>query len=149
MIDAEEVKRQAAGRWRFIVQALAPQLNEMIARGPRRAGPCPLCGGRDRARIFGDFDETGGAYCNQCGPRLGDGFLVLKWANGWEFKTALQEVAAYLGLAERGEGAARRPPPPPPVKSSKGDQASIEKRNRERIARTQEAAKGGVIKGKI
>lgn len=150
MADLEEVKRQASGRWRFIIGSRAPHLAEMIARGPRRNGPCPLCGGRDRARIFGDFDETGGIFCNQCGQRVANGFSTLMWANGWDFKTTLAEVAAYLGLGDAVGGAKIRPPLPPPIEKAKRCKASIEAQNRARVEAVQrEVSTVSTTKGKI
>jgi len=96
VIDAARVKSLTAGRCGEIVQTLAPHLAPMIERG-RRHGPCPLCGGKDRARCFDDFDETGGAICNQC--RGGsDIFAVLEWANGWTFQESVNAVANHLGV---------------------------------------------------
>lgn len=97
MIDSTLVKALAAGRCGEIVQTLAPHLAAIIERG-RRHGPCPLCGGKDRARCHNDFDETGGVFCNKCGGGA-DLFATLIWANGWDFLEAAQAVANYLGLA--------------------------------------------------
>jgi putative DNA primase/helicase len=95
-IDVQTVKDSSAGRWFDTINSLAPQLTDMIERG-RRHGPCPLCGGKDRARCHNDFEETGGIFCNQCDGGA-DGFSVLMWANSWTFWESLQAVKSYLGL---------------------------------------------------
>jgi len=97
-INASVVKSHAVGRCGDIALALAPQLAPMIERGNRH-GPCPLCGGRDRARCHNDFRETGGIFCNQCGGGA-DIFAVLMWANGWSFPETLEAVAGVLGVRE-------------------------------------------------
>ena len=95
-MNAETIKSYANGRWRKILLTLATSIAPTIERG-KRHGPCPLCGGKDRARCHNDFEETGGIFCNQCGGGA-DGFAVLMWANGWTFPEALEAVKSYLGL---------------------------------------------------
>ena len=95
-MNAETIKNFCAGLWFKIILSLASHLSGIIERG-RRHGPCPLCGGKDRARCHNDFEDTGGIFCNQCGGGA-DGFAVLMWANGWTFPEALEAVKSYLGL---------------------------------------------------
>jgi putative DNA primase/helicase len=95
-MNAETIKIFSSGRWPEIIRSLAPHLSDMVERG-RRHGPCPLCGGKDRARCHNDFEESGGIICNQCGGGA-DGLGVLMWANGWTFPETLEAVASYLGL---------------------------------------------------
>ena len=94
----ESVKGCAISRWHEIIPSLAPHLSEIVERR-RRHGPCPLCGGKDRARCHNDFQETGGIICNQCSGGA-DGLAVLMWANSWTFPEALKAVASYLGLTD-------------------------------------------------
>lgn len=110
--DAATVRSAARGRGGALVAALAPHVAEAVARG-RGHGPCPLCGGRDRFRAFGDFEESGGVYCNQCAPGLGDLFATLRWANGWTFPQALEAVAGALGLDARNVPPVRLAPAAP------------------------------------
>jgi len=91
MIDLLAVKAEAIGKWANILKNHAPILKPIIERG-KKHGPCPLCGGKDRARCHNDFDETGGILCNQCGGGA-DGIAVLEWANDWTFTEALQAVS--------------------------------------------------------
>ena len=95
-MNAETIKNFCAGLWFEIILSLASHLSGIIERG-RRHGPCPLCGGKDRARCHNDFEDTGGIFCNQCGGGA-DGFAVLMWANGWTFPEALEAVKSYLDL---------------------------------------------------
>ena len=48
MIDLLEVKNKAKGNWANILLRHAPVLEKIIQRG-KKHGPCPLCGGKDRA----------------------------------------------------------------------------------------------------
>ena len=77
MFKIETIKTHAFGRWPEILLNLAPHLEPMVSRD-RKHGPCPLCGGKDRARCHNDFSESGGVFCNQCGGGA-DGIAVLQW----------------------------------------------------------------------
>lgn len=96
MITAEEVRQGARGRWDQILAALAPQLRRALDRVGRHV-PCPVHGGKDGFRVFKDVAATGGSVCNTCGV-FPDGFATLMWVNGWDFPTALREVADFLHL---------------------------------------------------
>lgn len=93
-MEAKEVKQMADGRWGSIVARLAPQLEHAIERLPHHV-PCPVHGGVDGFRLFRDFDETGGGICNTCGARS-DGYSLLMWANGWDFKTTHEAIQGVL-----------------------------------------------------
>ena len=98
MYDLATLKSYGCGRWGEILLSLAPHLSEFITRG-RRHGPCPLCGGKDRARCHNDFDQTGRILCNQCGGGW-DGIETLKWANCWSFKEAVEAIEVHLGITD-------------------------------------------------
>lgn len=98
--DSTEVKSAAAGRWRDIIASVG--IGGEFLGGEH--GPCPKCGGRDRWRVFDDFDATGGAYCNQCGQNLGDGFALIQWWSGCDFPAAVNRVAEYLGVEPTSNG---------------------------------------------
>ena len=93
-MEAKELKQLAAGRWGGIVSLLSPQLAEAIERLPHHV-PCPVHGGVDGFRLFKDFDETGGGVCNTCGIKH-DGYTLIMWANGWDFKTTHSAVHDML-----------------------------------------------------
>ncbi|MBT6717016.1 MAG: toprim domain-containing protein [Nitrospina sp.] len=95
-MDVEIIKRLAVGQWPEIILNFAPCLSDIIERAWKH-GPCPLCGGTDRARCHNDFVETGGIFCNVCKGGA-DGLAVLQWANGWSFPETLEAVKSYLGL---------------------------------------------------
>jgi len=97
-MEAKEVKQMAAGRWESIVVRLAPQLEQAIERLPHHV-PCPVHGGVDGLRLFKDFNDTGGGVCNTCGIKH-DGYSLLMWVNGWDFKTTHEEIQAVLGVGE-------------------------------------------------
>lgn len=98
-IDFDEVRRTATGRWDAIYRSLAPELVPAIARAPRHV-PCPVHGGKDGFRLFRDWNDTGGGFCNTCSlsSSLTDGFRLLCWLRGWDIKRAFEEIAAFLGM---------------------------------------------------
>ncbi len=96
MSNLEDVKRAASGRWSAIIISLA-SVDAVCLDG--RQQPCPKCGGTDRFRVFEDFEETGGAFCNQCyDKKNGDGIATLGWLNGWDFKTTLEKLSEHLNV---------------------------------------------------
>ncbi|WP_052465114.1 DUF7146 domain-containing protein [Geoalkalibacter subterraneus] len=112
-LDADEVRREARGRWESILSSLASGFDPALQRvGKHVDCPMPSHGGKNDFRFFKDVAETGGAICS-CG-KWGDGFALLMAKNGWSFPDALQEVGSYLGLTdqkEREERAKRRNDP--------------------------------------
>lgn len=92
------VKEAVEGQWLEVLSALAPfQEVQQAASRLGRHGPCPVHGGRDGFRFFRDAARTGGCICNTCGS-FSDGWAALEWLNGWDFKTAVNEVGQYLGV---------------------------------------------------
>jgi hypothetical protein len=100
------VKADAAHHWPAIINRVAGIDDDYLTT---EHGRCPKCDGghtTDRWRVFGDFEETGGAVCNQCG-KFGDGFALLQWYLGIGFPEAVRLVAEFLGTkpdAARGKG---------------------------------------------
>lgn len=81
---------RARGKWRGILMQLG--IDQRFLTG--KHGPCPFCEGRDRFRW--DNDKGNGTFiCSACGA--GDGIEFLKRANGWDFRTAAQEVDKIVG----------------------------------------------------
>ncbi len=97
---ADDIKRQAAGRWVSILESVCGLSAEQL--NPRVHGPCPQCGGTDRFRALDDVAETGALFCNQChngetSPRSGDGLAAVQWLLGCTFQETLQRVADFVG----------------------------------------------------
>jgi len=112
-LTLDELKAQARGNWAFIFQDLAPELGPaMEARGHHVA--CPVHGGTDGFRLFKDYNETGGGICNTCGP-FSNGFAMLEFVKGYQFRDAVREVAQWLRKEQVQPTASSRPPPPPPA----------------------------------
>lgn len=80
----------ARGKWRGILLSLGMDAKHLTGKH----APCPLCGGNDRFR-FDNKDGAGTYICNQCGA--GSGIDLVKAWQGWEFRTAAQEVDRILG----------------------------------------------------
>lgn len=99
-MDISAVRQAAAGRWRSILESLAPSLDAALAR-PGRHTACPVHGGKDGFRVFSDFEESGGGICNTCGPQS-DGFALLMWINDWDFVTALHAVSDLVNTGDFG-----------------------------------------------
>ncbi len=91
-LNATAVRAAACGRWPAILANLGIKVPPH-----RKHGPCPRCGGKDRCR----FDDKGGRgtwFCNQCDPKAGDGFDLVKNVRGCSFSEALQLVGGILGV---------------------------------------------------
>lgn len=97
--DADTIKRAARNHWIAILITLGGLTRELL---DGRGHPCPLCGGTDRFSAFKDCEETGGVMCRRCfSEKCGDGFAALMWLQGWNFSTAINEVATFLNLDDR------------------------------------------------
>lgn len=96
-LEAADIKRHAAGRWRDILAANGFNHDELDGRNH----PCPKCGGTDRFRFINE--EAGAVFCNKCfNKQNGDGLAAIQWRNDWSFPQSLKSVANFLGL-EGGE----------------------------------------------
>ncbi|MGU5696739.1 primase-helicase zinc-binding domain-containing protein [Aeromonas allosaccharophila] len=96
-INAAAVKAAAYGQWREILTANGIKLPD-----PKKHGPCPVCGGKDRFR-FDDQEGRGTWLCNQCGKDgkcgAGDGLSLYQQATGQTMSEALHSLGRYLGLS--------------------------------------------------
>lgn len=110
-IDAAAVRSEAQGRWHNLI---LPALGIDVPGNPRKHGPCPFCGGRDRFR-FDDRDGLGSWFCNQCDPQAGDGFALAMKVRRCTFPEALQLVADILGIHSTAHPRPHRPLPPAPT----------------------------------
>jgi hypothetical protein len=99
------VKEQARGRWREILQTLAPELSAALDANGRHV-LCPLPDHDDNNPSFRiDKPEDGKAIC-ACGAY--DGWALLQELNGWTFPQAVTKVAEVLRI----ETDSTKPPPP-------------------------------------
>ena len=80
---------------------------------------CSRCGGIDRFRFFND--GTGGALCNQCNRRMGDGFAVIQHYCGVDFLESVERAAVYLNVPPLEPGRDGKP------KNRRGSQGSKSK----------------------
>lgn len=105
-----EARNYAAGNWDSVLRALAPQVSPALDALGKRHVACPVHPGKngDGFRMFKDFHQTGGGVCNTCG-RFHDGFEILKWANGWSAREAVEEVMSHF---KGGDGKLRPRPIP-------------------------------------
>ncbi|MBW2135795.1 MAG: hypothetical protein JRG72_11325 [Deltaproteobacteria bacterium] len=78
--DYDTIREQARGRWSRILLTLAPELETAVQKAPRHV-PCPVHGGKDGFRLFGDWEETGGGICNTCG-NFPSGFREMTTGSG-------------------------------------------------------------------
>jgi phage/plasmid primase-like uncharacterized protein len=111
-LDAATVREAARGRWQ---SHILPAIGIDVPTHPRKHGPCPVCGGKDRFR-FDDRDGSGTYFCNQCDPQAGDGLRLVMNVRGCDFPEALQLVAGVLGLSPTREASIQRPLPPPKIR---------------------------------
>jgi putative DNA primase/helicase len=86
--------KAAKDKWPEIFAKLAPELNLAQQESPYHVA-CPIHKGTDGFRLFADYSETGGGFCNTCGAQS-SGFSMLVWLKGYHIKDAAREVAAYL-----------------------------------------------------
>ena len=95
-LQADDIKRKAAGHWIQILQSVCRLTAEQL--NPKIHQACPQCGGNDRFRALDDVAETAGLYCNQCFSKgNGDGLSAIQWLNGCTLPGALKRVSEFLG----------------------------------------------------
>lgn len=86
----EPLRDRMRGRWHGILPLLG--VPNRFLTGKHQ--PCPMCGGKDRAR-FDNKDGNGTWICSHCGA--GDGVALVMKLNGWDFKTAAERIEAVVG----------------------------------------------------
>lgn len=93
---SERVTDAARGKWPGVLAELG--IPRQFLNGKNQ--PCPLCGGKDRAR-FSNKNGDGMFICNKCGA--GSGLTLLMRFHGWEAIEAVRKVWQVLGqpLPER------------------------------------------------
>lgn len=96
-----ELRDQAKGRWRSILSQLG--VDASFFDGRQR--PCPICGGKDRAR-FDDIGGHGTWICNHCGA--GNGISLAMKVTGLAFPDLAVRVREMLPDAPVSAGKAPR-----------------------------------------
>ena len=94
----QRVLRATEGRWRNILSAMAPMLQDVIAKdGKHTWCPNPAHQQRhgDAMRTLNNFDETGGMVCNTCG-KFKTGINVLMWLYGWSYGKTIHEIDCHI-----------------------------------------------------
>ena len=112
MLCAADIHAQVGASWAAILAQLG--IPEASLR-PKKAGPCPACGGRDRF-TFDNRKLRGDFICRGCGA--GDGFALLQRVHGWTFPEARRQVMRAAGLDGRGEPTPRQTAPIAPGAAS-------------------------------
>lgn len=79
-------------RWRDIL----PQLGIPPEFLTGKHQPCPMCGGKDRAR-FTNHRGNGSFICTHCGS--GDGVALVMQINNWDFKEAKRHIDLLIGAS--------------------------------------------------
>jgi putative DNA primase/helicase len=103
-LRADDIHARIGSAWPSVLAQLG--IDEGFLR-PKKSGPCPACGGRDRYT----FDNRGGRgdfICRGCGA--GDGFELLKRVHGWSFADSRRRVIEVAGLIDTQPVIARRSP---------------------------------------
>ena len=96
-ISAAAVTAAAHGQWREILTANGIKLPE-----PKKHGPCPICGGKDRFRLEERKAEKaarGVWVCSHCDCKGGDGLSLYQQATAQSMGEAIRSLASYLGLS--------------------------------------------------
>ena len=102
---------------------LVPGLRKIATTaGGEYAGPCPLCGGRDRFHVQPAYPwrdgDTGAWFCRQCSPQWDDAPALVMRLHGVRYPDALVilgQPPSPHGRGAGGEGPTAPPPPPTPV----------------------------------
>lgn len=87
--DWQDVQQAALGQWPDILKA-----HGVSFRPKRKNGPCPLCGGNDRAH-FRESDGRVLLYCRHCGTHWADSVL-LDLAFAGDFNRMCNELGDWL-----------------------------------------------------
>ena len=92
--ELQQVKDTARGLWASVHLQLCGIANECITT---KHVPCPRHGGKDKWRVFDDYENTGGAVCQDCG-KMADGLEVVRRFTGCSLPEAIDRIGDYLGL---------------------------------------------------
>ena len=90
VIDAQDLREEARGKWLSIFQNLGISWGKIN----NSHCSCPACGGKDRAR-FDDKDGDGTYFCNNCGA--GNGFSLVQKCLNITFRETLVKIQSIVG----------------------------------------------------
>ena len=97
-LKSQIFKSQSPQNWNQIFSSLGLE----VPPNPRRHGPCPVCGGKDRFR-FDNRDGSGSWYCNQgesehrAGKNAGDGAALVADFFGIDYREAWEKIRDLSG----------------------------------------------------
>jgi len=74
-----------------IIQKHVPLHKVASTKGGEWCGPCPVCGGKDRFRVWPEEGERGRFWCRQCG-KSGDAASFLMWVEHYPYIEACREL---------------------------------------------------------
>jgi putative DNA primase/helicase len=101
-LRADDIHARIGSAWPAVLAQLG--IAEEFLR-PKKAGPCPVCGGRDRY-MFDNRKGRGDFLCRGCGA--GSGFDLLMRVHGWPFAETRRRVLEIAGIVSDIEPAAAR-----------------------------------------
>jgi putative DNA primase/helicase len=94
-LRADDIHARIGAAWPSVLSQLG--IGEEFLR-PKKSGPCPACGGRDRY-TFDNRHLRGDFICRGCSPKSGSGFDLLMRVYGWTYSEARRNVVEAAGLA--------------------------------------------------
>jgi hypothetical protein len=99
----EAVKREANGNWRAIYGDLCPNMHQAMDAADKKRSlqvPDPITGaGKTRFSLLKNWEQEGkGIFSPFTAGCSMNGWTLLMECNGWEFLTAIDEVANLLGV---------------------------------------------------
>lgn len=98
--------------WEHVFNKIAPELAPAMAADTEHVA-CPVHGGADGFRLFGDWRDKGGGVCNTCGG-FASGYTLLSWLKGKPREDIVEDVRAAAKGSSRPRAAT---PTAPRVKS--------------------------------
>lgn len=95
-----------------IMELIPTQLKKVAStNGGEFAGPCPMCGGKDRFRVHPHAKPNARWFCRQCSPKGGDAIGFIMAYRGVDFKQACEELNLHLSGEYRPPERKRDPQP--------------------------------------
>lgn len=115
-MDADEIRRDAAGHWLEIFQDLCPGTFDNAIHHLGDHVTCPFHGGENDFRFLKKGSKKGGNTANTgialCTCGVYDGFSVIQKATGWSFPEVLRAVYHW----QHGEAVPTAPRPAAPIR---------------------------------